>query len=195
MADVAPVATVTVLGTEAAVWLLDNEMFNPPEGAAEPIVTVPVAVLPPRRLMGDTDRPVNTGAFTVKLALRKLLPTVPLIFATVWLPTGRVETLNVATVEPPGTDTIVGTVTEDWLLASETDSPPTGATDEIVTVPVELEPPVTDVGLNVRPANVGAVIEIGAETVEESRLAVILPLWDVLTAWVETVNVALTAPP
>jgi len=42
-------------------------------------------------------------------------------------------------------------------LVNVTGRPPVGAALEIVTVPVELVPPMTDVGLRVRPVKVGAV--------------------------------------
>lgn len=58
-----------------------------------------------------------------------------------------VLTLNVEVVFPAAIVTLDGTVADDRLLESETDNPPEGAGDEIVTVPVEVLPPVTEVGV------------------------------------------------
>jgi hypothetical protein len=53
VALVAPAATVTLDGTVAtAGLLLDSVTTAPPEGAAALSLTVPVARLPPRRLVG-----------------------------------------------------------------------------------------------------------------------------------------------
>lgn len=53
--------------------------------------------------------------------------------------------------------------------------PPAGAGEDSVTVPVELTPPVREVGFTENEASVGAVTEIGAVKVADIRLAVIVP--------------------
>lgn len=72
------------------------------------------------------------------------------MFTVVIVATALVVTMNVVVVLP------AGTITEDWtcaavllLLERLTAAPPTGATPFSVTVPVELLPPVTNVGLSV----------------------------------------------
>jgi hypothetical protein len=49
---VLPAATVTVVGTVAKALLLDKDTERPPLGAAPLSVTVPVADVPPVRLVG-----------------------------------------------------------------------------------------------------------------------------------------------
>ena len=66
------------------------------------------------------------------------------------LVTFRVVILKVALVLPAGTVTLAGTVAAAVLpLVSVTTVPPVGAAPFRVTVPVDVAPEVTDVGLNV----------------------------------------------
>jgi hypothetical protein len=61
--------------------------------------------------------------------------------------TATVVTVNVALVAPAATVTLVGTVaTEVLLLLSVTTAPPVGAALLNVTVPVDVAPPVTELG-------------------------------------------------
>jgi hypothetical protein len=63
--------------------------------------------------------------------------------------TATVVAVNVVEVLPPGTVTVPGTwATAVLLLESATTEPPVGAGPFNLTVPVELLPPVTDVGLS-----------------------------------------------
>lgn len=66
-----------------------------------------------------------------------------------------VLTVNVALAEPAGMLTVAGTVAAALLLASETDAPPLGANMLSVTVPVEVAPAFTLVGLSVIKYRVG----------------------------------------
>jgi hypothetical protein len=60
VAVVAPWATVTFAGTEAAALFLERVTTAPPEGAATSSVTVPVAApTPPTTLAGLTEREVR----------------------------------------------------------------------------------------------------------------------------------------
>ena len=84
-------------------------------------------------------------------------PRVPVRVATVWEATDLVVTVNVAVVAPPATVTLAGTVADAELLARVTLSPAVGATAFRVTVPVELAPPRTLVGLRVTLLITGAL--------------------------------------
>ena len=67
-------------------------------------------------------------------------------------------TLNVAALAPAGTVTLDGTLAQATLLLdSVTTAPPVGAALVSVTVPVEFEPPRTDVGLSVNDASAAGV--------------------------------------
>ena len=61
--------------------------------------------------------------------------------------TAEVETVKVAVVVPAATVTEAGTVAEAEFELREMVAPPVGAAAVKVTVPWELEPPVTVVGL------------------------------------------------
>lgn len=62
------------------------------------------------------------------------------------------ETVNVAVVWPEATVTVEGTEAEALLVESETTVPPEAAAPFNVTVPVEVPPPCTAVGLSVTEA-------------------------------------------
>jgi hypothetical protein len=77
------------------------------------------------------------------------------ILTEVELLTLLVETVKVALWAPAGTVTLAGTVaTPVLLLASVTTVPPDGASSVSVTVPCEVLPPWTEVGLRVKEAMV-----------------------------------------
>ena len=74
------------------------------------------------------------------------------------LATGLVVTANVAELCPALTVTLAGTCAAAVLLLdSVTNAPPAGAGPFNVTVPVELVPPETDVGLSVTEPSAAAV--------------------------------------
>ena len=101
-----------------------------------------------------------------------------------------------AVVAPAATVTEEGTVAEERLLVRVTVLPPLGAAPLSVTVPVELVPPVTVVGLSANPVKVTAtgLMVNGAVFVTEPRLAVIVAVVTDDTKVVEAVNEALVAP-
>ncbi len=71
--------------------------------------------------------------------------------------TGVVATTKVALVMPAGTITLGGTVTTELLLVDKLmTAPPEGAALPKVMVPVEVLPPVRDVGLKLNAEKVGA---------------------------------------
>lgn len=61
LALVAPAATVTLVGTVAALELSESETTAPPGGAAALKVTVPVEELPPTTLVGFSDTAESVG--------------------------------------------------------------------------------------------------------------------------------------
>jgi hypothetical protein len=109
-----------------------------------------------------------------------------------------VLTAKFALVFPAGTVTLDGTVaTEVLLLESVTTAPPEGAAAVRVTVPVELFPPLTMVGLRVSEESVTAdarVMVRDACAELDPRVAVITAVVVVVTDVVVIVNVALVAP-
>lgn len=72
---------------------------------------------------------------------------------------------------PPGTVTVAGTAaTALWLLDSDTTTPPDGAAEVSVTVPVDDEPPTVDDGFTVSALNVaGAAAVVCGRTATASR--------------------------
>ena len=71
--------------------------------------------------------------------------------------TALVVAVNVALVALAGTVTLPGTVAAELLLDSVTGAPPPGAGPFSVTVPVELLPPVTVVGLTLSELGMGGI--------------------------------------
>ena len=143
--DVAPAAIVHDAGF-AAVWLLSMISVKPPAGAADARVTLPVAPTPPITDVGLTVTLIATGGLMVSVA-----PTaVPLavMFAVVKTATGEVLTENVPVFAPPAMVQDAADADAE-LLANAIVYPVAGAAEPIVTVPVDLLPPVTDVGFNV----------------------------------------------
>ena len=70
VAVVAPEAIVTDDGTVAALVVsLLSEIERPLEGAADPIVTVPVEDVRPVTAAGETTTEVKTGGLTVNVAV------------------------------------------------------------------------------------------------------------------------------
>ncbi|HWD38582.1 MAG TPA: hypothetical protein VG944_07015 [Fimbriimonas sp.] len=146
VALVAPAATVTVAGAVAAALLLLSATESPPVGAALLIVTVPVEVLPPITVVGETERAVTVGAVTVKVADLVTALKVPLIVTGVSVATAVVVAVKVPVVAPAAIVTEDGVVTEVELLERLTTKPPVGAAEPMVAVPVDEAPPATLVG-------------------------------------------------
>jgi hypothetical protein len=152
VALVFPAATVTVAGTvPTPVLLLERVITAPPEGAAPLSVTVPCELAPPLTLVGfnvSDDRLTALPGVMVSVACCELLPMLAVIVPVVLVVTAVVLTVKVALVAPGATATLDGTLAELLLLASVTSVPAAGAAALRVTVPVELPPPVTLVGLS-----------------------------------------------
>jgi hypothetical protein len=151
-AVVAPEGTFTLAGTAAALFELERDTTRPPLGAALVRVTVPVALLPPITLDGETltvERLAGGGTgVTARVAVRVVLPWVAVIVADVDAETAVVAIAKLALVAPDATVTVVGLdATVAFELERLTTSPPLPAALVSVTVPVALLPPTTLVGL------------------------------------------------
>jgi hypothetical protein len=145
---VAPAATVTDAGTEAAAVLLEVRVTTaPPAGAGLASVTVPVEDVPPSTEAGDTATERRAAAVTVRTTGRLTLLKVAVIVTGVFVATPTVVAVKVAVVAPAATVTDAGTwATAVLLEVRVTAAPPVGAGPLRVTVPVEDMPPTTEVG-------------------------------------------------
>jgi hypothetical protein len=148
VADLAPAAIVTLAGTCAAdVLLLLNVTTAPTAGAAPLRVTVPVELMPPTTEVGDRVTEDKDAAVTVSVAFM-LVPRIAVTTEVVVEATPNVVTVKVADVLPADTVTLAGTLAAAVLLLVRlTETPPVGAAAFSRTVPVELLPPTTLVGL------------------------------------------------
>jgi hypothetical protein len=190
-----PAGTVTAEGTVAAALLLLSDTLVPPAGAGPARVTVPEEDVPPVTDPGLTaTEPIATGV-TVKSAVLVLVPYIAVIVTVAGAATGSAETENVAVVEPPATVTDAGTVAAAvLLLLNDTDAPAAGAGAESVTVPVELDPPLADVGLSVNRESPAGVTVRSAVRVTLSKVAPIVSVVEEATASVDTLKVAVVEP-
>lgn len=105
-------------------------------------------------------------------------------------------TVKVALNAPAGTVTLAGTVAIAVLLLDRvTLLPPEGAGPSSVTVPVEVAPPVTEVGLRLSEAMFGGSTSSLTVRLMPPKLAVIVErVFDALVVNVVMVNVALLVP-
>ena len=148
VAFVFPAVTVTDVGSDAAEELSLRVIDMPAEGASPVNVTVPCALTPPTTAVGFKVNELKAGGAIVIVAVLDVLPLVAVIVAVVELETAVVATVNVALNLPSDTTTETGSEADEELSVRLTVIPPVGAEPVKVTVPVELFPPVTDVGLN-----------------------------------------------
>src|SRR5436853_7920092 len=87
---VCPAGTATVAGTETAVLLLLSVSVRPPAPAAEDIVTVPVAELPPTTVVGATL--TDASAAVTGTAIFTTKPSFPTAFCGCTAPrTGKFD--------------------------------------------------------------------------------------------------------
>jgi len=193
VADVLPEATVTDAGTVTplATSLLERVTTVPPAGAGPDRVTVPDELAPPVTDVGFRAALSSVGAVTVSAAVLVVEPRTALIVAETLAVTPVVEVVKVAVVLPEATVTDAGTVTPLAVLLLErlTAVPPVGAGLESVTVPVELVPPITEVGLRVTPLRTGAVTAIVVVFVVLPSVALIVAEILAVTGVVAVVNV------
>jgi len=194
VALVAPAATVTEAGTVAAALPEVSATTWPPAGAGDARATVPVELVPPVTVDGLTVMVTWLAAFTVKLAEVEA-PLRVAVMLPVWLvETVFVVTVKVALVAPAATVTVAGTVAAVRPEVRLTESPPVGAAPVRVTVPVELVPPVTEVGFKLTVESTGALTVRVAVAETLFAVAVIVAVWFDPTATVVAVNVADVLP-
>ena len=166
-----------------------------PFGPAGPLsVTVPVDGLPPATELGLSDKLASAAGLIVSVADRLLPASAAEREAGVGVSTPVVVAVNVAEVWPAATVTVEGTVAAALLELKLITRPALGAPLEIVTVPIEPVPPVTELGFSVRLVRVGALIVRMALTAWPPLLAQIFALVSVPTGTVVMVNVADVIP-
>jgi hypothetical protein len=108
--------------------------------------------------------------------------------------TGTVSILKVALVAPEGTVTLEGPVaTDGLLLLSDAEIPPLGAAPVSFTVPVELAPPTTVLGMSDSELNAGTVTVSVADLIDPPLFAIIVTGVEDATGTVVTLNVTLVA--
>ena len=130
----------------------------------------------------------------VNVVVAVLLPCVAVIVALVDEATGVVATAKVAVVAPAATVTEDGTVALVDPELRETETPPVGAAELRVTVPVEDRPPNTEVGETDTAESATGLIVRTADTEPPPDAAEIVAVEAVVEATVLTVNVADVAP-
>ena len=91
---------MTLVGSDAAVLLSDNDTTVPAAGAGPVSTTVPVEVVPPVTLVGARESEVSTGRVTVKVADFVVPLRTAEMLTFVFAATGTDATANVAVVVP-----------------------------------------------------------------------------------------------
>jgi hypothetical protein len=193
VADVAPVAKITVPGTETdpASFVTVTEV---PAGAGALSVTAPITVLPP--VTADLFRlNVFSSGSTVRVEEMEPDQSVAISATDTAALTSVVWMLTVADVPPPGIVTCAGTTAAGLPLLSETASPPAGAMPVNVIVPVtESIPPVAVARSTVNVSTRAGVTITFAVFVTLNAVAVMVTVLSApLKAVVVTVNVAVVA--
>ena len=128
--------------------MLCNVTVAPPIGAAPFKVTVPVEMAPPTTVPGLREIEDNIAALTVRVVVRATPAYIAVIVTDLFALTGVVVIVNVVLVDPAAMVAFEGTrATAELLVCRVMSVPPLGAGPFSVTVPVELAPPTTEVGL------------------------------------------------
>jgi len=129
----------------------------------------------------------------VNVAELVLVPRVEVIEADALAATPVVVIENVALVEPDGTVTVDGTVAAALFDARFTTVPPAPAVVPSVTVPEDVVPPVTDVGLTAIVTVLAGFTVSDAEAEPPFAVAVMLPAEAVVVVFVVTVKFTVEA--
>jgi hypothetical protein len=190
---VAPAGTVTVAGTDTALFALVNITTVPAGPAADPRVTLNVMLFPPLRDVGDADNAVITAAFTVTLSDLVTVPCVATTAPVVSLSTATDVAAKFAVSAPSGTVTVAGTIRPGLLLTSATVTPPAGAIPVNVTLPTVDAPPFNIVDIE-RVESTGAAIVTVLVMVVPFAVAVVVTTVSVSTTSADTGKVAEVAP-
>lgn len=165
---------------------------KPPEGAAPLIVIVPILELPPSTADGFSVTESTVGGYTPKVAVRISPPAEAVMMTYVLVLTGVVFMVNGALVAPPGTTTKSGVLaTPVFELANDTVRPPVSAGLEMVTVPIDGDPPLTFAGFSATEVTVQGCTVRTAVRVDPPADAEIVTAVVELTGVVVTVNCAL----
>ena len=214
----APAGMVTDDGMVAFGLLEVNVTTRPPVAAGPVKVTVPVEGAPPGTVLGETAKLERVGGATAIVAVKVDEASLAEIVAVVDVETAFVLIGNVAVTAPAGTVAEPGTVTLVLFDERLTVVPLGGAIPFRVTVPVEVEPPITEVGETVNVAKavglivkaaalvidpivavIFAVVTVGTPSVLIETEAVMLPSGTVTEATIGAAAVseanAITAPP
>jgi hypothetical protein len=199
-----PAGIVAEVGTCATFVLLLLSETTAPDGGAAPFnVNVPVDDAPPVTVLGFKAREVNAAAFTVRFVVF-VAPYTAVRVTIVCDATPLVVITKRILVEPAGIITLLGTCAVLMsLLCSVTVAPPAGAAPLRVTVPVELFPPTTVIGVLLNVERTGAftvrfaffvtvpyVAEITTVVFETTGVVVTVNVVEVLPAAMVTVPVA-----
>ena len=193
-ADLAPVGTKTLAGGTALVLLDMSVTVTPVDDAGPFSVTVPVDDVPPVTAVGENVMLLGTAEVTVSSAVTDVFPTVAVTVAGVLAETATVATVNVADIAPPGTVTLPGGEAAGLLDDRLTINPPPGAGPLKTMVPVELDPPITDVGAKIRLSGDAGTIERVAVTEVIPCFAVMVAVTEAITGVVVTVKVIEVSP-
>jgi len=192
--DDLPAGMITVFGGTAEVLLLVTVTRRPPVGAGPLTVIVPVLVLPPVTLVGESVSETKAAWLTVKVAVCEIAPWVPVTTTTVGLGVAVVVALKVALICPAGIVTDAGTTTNLLPLLSLTIMPPFGARPLRVAVPTLPAPPMTVFGLKLSDANeIGDIVSVAVSEKPFNEAEIVATVCTV-TALAVTVNVADICP-
>lgn len=156
VAEYEPAAIVTVAGTAALLLFEARLTINPPLGAGPVSVAVPVEALPPVTVVGASESELKVAGVIPKVALSEVVPRVAVRVAVVDAVTDEVVTVNVVLLAPCGMVTVVGTPAFELLEDTATFTPAPEAGPDKVRVPVDVEPPTTEVGETVKLLSVTA---------------------------------------
>jgi hypothetical protein len=142
VAEFCPALIATVAGTVTRGELAVTCTTTPPVGAAPLKNTLPVDGLPPATIPGSAPEELSTGAKTVKVSDFDSGPTDAVSVPELLDDTGDEEIWNRTEVFPSAIVTLGTTVTALLVFAKLNVSPPAGAGNARVIVPLPPCPPI-----------------------------------------------------